>query len=487
MSDRHISLSEIFILIFLIIINFLDFFEVLPGDVDFAKKLLSWFLLAYLLYRISLTELFFGTRNKIIDFLLIVSYFLLITKNLVGYAHVSVEEANFLAPIYHFLIHNNIMVEITSFYIGGIGLILLSFVMTFLMEVKSPSLMDVIHEQGYPQSFSKMIERFIATFFVLTFFFIVVFNLVMEWLAIAVDASLLVVAFFFYMFTLFRTHFRNLHPESFLYKVGDVGEEFYEKFIGLFHSRQRIFLGISGLLVLHLLTDVANFIFPYIFGFHDILYFGQLGSSTHNPLFKLFLIDASVATSLISKMYTSWVYIFNIFAMLFLLILPAYIWYKLYHRSGFFVSSRKLSIFFISVMIFILAPVFKLIEMKVKGLTGVDIITINLDPNLNLALIVLSTILFGIFIYFLSHNHFIKEKIMGLGIVLIDIFFAIYIFLFFKSTSVYYLNTIKLLLQRNEYFVTFYFIVFFIITTLFYIIGFLIFLSETKKEFRYIQ
>jgi len=485
MEDRPIKLSEIFILIFIIIINFLDFFEFLPGDVDFTKKILSWLLLAYLLYRISLTELFFGVRNKFIDISLIIAYFLLIIKNLVGYVSVAVDEANLLAPLYTFVISNNIAIEMRSFYIGGILLILLSILMTFLLEVKKPSLMDVIHEHGYAITIGKKLERFIATFLVLVFFFIIVFNLVMEWLAIAVDASLLVVAFFFYMFTLFRSHFRKLSPRSFLYKVGDAGEEFYANFIGLFHSRERIFLGISGLLVLHLLTDVANFIIPYIFGFHDILYFGHLGIG-HDPLYLLFLKD-TITTIFLQKVYISWLYLFNIFAMLFLLILPAYIWYKLYKRSGFFVSNKKLCIFFVAVMVFILAPVFKIKEMAVQGLVGVDIITSQLSPNINLPLVVLPTLLFGILIYFLSFNHSIKEKLIGVGIVLIDIFFAIYIFYFFKSSASYYIETIKLLFNIKKYFIATYFILFFIMGALFYIVGFIIFLSETKKEFRYIR
>ncbi|MCK4521948.1 MAG: hypothetical protein KAU20_05205, partial [Nanoarchaeota archaeon] len=332
----------------------------------------------------------------------------------------------------------------------------------------------------------RKLERVIVTFLVLSFFFIVVFNLVMEWLAIAVDASLLVVAFFFYMFTMFRTHYKKLHPESFLYKVGDVGENFYEDFIGLFHSKERIFLGISGLLVLHLLTDVANFIIPYLAGFRDILYFGHLGAG-HDPIYLLFLKDAALVPTLLQKACISWIYIFNIFGMLFLLILPAYIWYKLYKRTGFFVSNKKLCIFFISVTIFIMAPVFKIKEMAAEGLVGVDIITHQLPPNISPPLIALSTLLIGALVYFLSFNHYLKERLMVLGIILIDLFFAAYIFYFFKSTASYYIETIKFLIYNLKYFIAFYFILFFIIMALFYMAGLIIFLLETKKEFRYIR
>ncbi|MBW2974446.1 hypothetical protein KY366_01895 [Candidatus Woesearchaeota archaeon] len=487
MGNKPIRATEVFILIFLIVVNFLDFFEYLPGDVDFMKKILSWLLLGYLLYRISLTKLFFGVRNKLIDISLIISYFLLITKSLVGYAYVSAEEANLLAPLYTFIISNNVAVELTSFYAGGIALIALSALITFLIKVKKPSIMSVIHEKGYASTAAKRVERFIATFFVLVFFFIVLFNLMMEWLAIAVDASLLIVAFIFYMLTLFRVHFKKLSPKSLIYKIGDVGEGFYEKFIGLFHSKESFFLGISGLLVLHLLTDVAIFIIPYILGFHDTLYFSQLGAG-HEPLYLLFLKDTAASSTLLQKAYISWIYLFNIFGMLFLLILPAYIWYRLYCGKGFFADSKKLSMFFASVLVFIIAPVFKLKDIKVESLIGVDITTSQLNASTNLALVVFLSLLFGLVVYFLSSSHWIKEKLIAMGIAVVDLFFVLYIFYFFRSTASYYVETIRFLLfSLKRYLVAFYFIIFLIVISLFYIVGFLVFLSETRKEFRYIK
>ena len=98
----------------------------------------------------------------------------------------------------------------------------------------------------------------------------------MEWLAIAIDAPLLVIALFIYLFFVIKHH-KGFHAESMIFKLGNVGERFYEKFISLFHSKRGLFLGIAGMLVLHLLTDVGNFVIPYTFFSHDPLYFEQLG------------------------------------------------------------------------------------------------------------------------------------------------------------------------------------------------------------------
>ena len=136
--DKLKQRTEEFILIFLIIVNFLDFFKILPGDLDFFKKIISWSLLGYLFYHLSLSKLFFGSRNKFIDVSLIVSYFLLIAKNLTSFAAVAVEETSLLKNFYEFLIDNAVMVQYVAFYIGGIALILLSLYLTLKIKVKKP-------------------------------------------------------------------------------------------------------------------------------------------------------------------------------------------------------------------------------------------------------------------------------------------------------------------------------------------------------------
>jgi len=79
------SLEEV-ILAGLILLNVLDFFQLLSADVDYFKKILSWVTLGYLLYKVSLTKIFFNERHSHVDILLIVSFFMLIFKNLVVFS-----------------------------------------------------------------------------------------------------------------------------------------------------------------------------------------------------------------------------------------------------------------------------------------------------------------------------------------------------------------------------------------------------------------
>ena len=46
--------------IFFILINILDFFNFLSGDVDFFKKILSWILIGYVFYKASFSKIFVG-------------------------------------------------------------------------------------------------------------------------------------------------------------------------------------------------------------------------------------------------------------------------------------------------------------------------------------------------------------------------------------------------------------------------------------------
>jgi len=133
-----------------------------------------------------------------------------------------------------------------------------------------------------------------------------------NWLEIlSFDAPLVLLAIFFYLFYIIRKH-KKYNVESFLYKIGNFGDEFYERFISLFHGKKTIFMGISGILVLHLLTDFGNFIIPAVTGFFHPMYFEQLDMSLHQNIYNLMLAD--LGTNLINSILFFITYILNIVA-----------------------------------------------------------------------------------------------------------------------------------------------------------------------------
>lgn len=549
-------LEEIFLII-LILLNILDFTETLPGDLDFIKKLLSWTCLGYLLYKASLTKLFFGSQNKVLDLTLVLNYFLFILKNITYFAHVALEEANIFHSFYEFLATHRVFIDVSTVLSGIVFILVHTAILTYYLHVKKPSLMHVIHEEGIPKTTRKKIERFFVVFFVLIAFFVVIFNLMMEWLAIAVDAPLLMILLVFFGAKVFIEHFKKentkekvmsilsfipvfmilifffeyigrlfnsfmllltliisykvfFHRRSkdtfidrFIFEVGTTTDEFYERFIELFHQPHRILLGLSGMLVLHLLTDIGNFMVPSILGIHDAIYFEALGESTHQPIFHLLVQDIEVSTSIISKISVVLIYCFNLTAMLLLLALPAYIWYKLYHRAGFKVSHIALAILYVSLAVFILTPTIQVKPISEETifsmhLIGVDLETSQLSNSLPHIIPLGIAFLIGIAVYALSYSHMIKEKMIALAIILVDIFLARYIFFYVKTLVLYYTYTgdhidgkgiIPLLFTKGGYnlVLALFFTLIFICTILFYIGSFVVYILETKKEFKYIR
>ena len=160
---------EEIILILIILLSILDFFEILPADLEFTKNIISWSILGYLLYKASLTKILFNNKNIHIDLLLTISYFLLIFKNIIAYVNINIENYYFFSYLNKFILENSTLFEVSSFYFGSSLLILISIYSALIMQVRKPSLMHVIQEEGNPpKNISKMLVRFFTIFFVFT-------------------------------------------------------------------------------------------------------------------------------------------------------------------------------------------------------------------------------------------------------------------------------------------------------------------------------
>ena len=466
---------EEIILVCIILLNIFDFLEILPGDLDYIKKIISWTALGYLLYKASFTKIFFGESHTNIDFFIIISYFSLILKNFVAYSAVAIQESSArLMFFYSYVIYNAHIFEQYTFYFGGIMIILVSLYAAMKFDIKAPSLMEAIHEEGpRPTSFSKFIIRFISIFLVLVSFFVIVFNLMMEWLALAVDAPLVMFALFFYIFKA-----KSFGPKTILFKIGNAGEDFYSRFIDLFHTKSKIFLGISGMLVLHLLTDIGNFILPYIIGVHDLIYFKQLGPG-HEALWDLFIIDTAGITLITEKLVIGSAYVFNTLAIILLLFAPAYLWNKIFKGEKIDIHPVVLALFFMSIIFFFLVPVFKTSLISEEGLVGADIQTQSaLTTGFSIITTLVIGVLLGGIILFISLIRKLRNYVIILSIAISTYFFGNYIYHFFSDMIKYYISNIILLLLQLNIFLGFYLFIFFMITLLFYIAGFLVYIYE---------
>ncbi len=470
-----IGVEELLLLI-LILLNVADFLHLLPDYLDYIKKIISWTILAYLLYKISPTKLFFGKKKINIDFMIVFSYLLLIIKNAVAFIVVSIKESELMTHFYSTVLENTSIIEHTTFVAGGILLILLALYCTFKLKITKPSVMSLIHEQGdIPKNLFRSVVRFLSIFFVLLAFFVIVFNLMMEWLAISVYASILMTALFFYLF-IFIKHSRKFNPKTLVHKLGAVGENFYEKFIEMMKSKQGIFLAISGLLILHLLVDLAVFIISYLLNIPNPLYLEHLNPLYHQPIIDLFMQQFISAPLLSDKIAISTIYLLNIIAMIMLLISPAYIWKYMYKNKHLAIASFPLGLFIGSAICFAIAPLFRLAQINAKDMVGVDIQSQLISPYLlsmqNIAIIALSAILI------ISIFRFLKRFILPLAVAAATGFFGWYIYYYFFDSINYYVITIFSLFYSYSYFIAVYLLLFLTIILLFYTLGVAFFIRE---------
>ncbi len=483
---------ELIILTLLILLQVTYFFGILPEDLDFIKKFISWAAIGYLFIKASPSNILFGHKKPRFDLAIILTYFLFIVKDLIEYARVAIEETIIFHKPYSFLLSNAVLIEKNFFYLGAILLLFISLYMALKFEIKKPSFMAVLHETGIPpKKISKFTLRFISIFLVLVAFFIIIFNLAIEWLSIALEAPLTVIAILLYLFVVIRYH-REFHTQHFIYKIGHAGEKFYEDFIKMFHYKKTLYLGVMGLLALHLLTDIGNFIIPYITGLKYPLYFAQLGPG-HTPLISLLIQDLPSIQG-IGTIALTLTYLFNAIAMLFLLLLPALVWYRFFKGRPLHASRTSLALVFSSLLTFSLTPAFFIKKISLEGLAGVDIRTQSIlsshsvidflirDKITAITIVAALSILLGSIIWLMEYNKKIKKDTFIIAVLMGMIFFAFYIYSYFISLYQYYINTIIFLLSSSEFLIAFYFVLFAMLTIVFYIGGYLFFIYEVFKR-----
>ncbi|MBI4150373.1 hypothetical protein HY488_03140 [Candidatus Woesearchaeota archaeon] len=487
-----VGIEEI-ILILLIAMSVIGILYFLPGDVMVIKKLIAWIGMGYLFYKIDLSELFFGKKSKLVDGLLIFAYFCLILKDFFTFSKELTKESFYLFD-FNLLFQKSIAlggkiyllkfplaetIEIYGFYLGAAILICLALSqLLFKTEIVRPSILGLFHE-GMPSSFGVRFVRVFTSFFVFLAFFMIVFNLVMEWLAWVIKSWIIFFAVFFYLFFFIKYH-KQFHVSTIIYKVGDIGHSFYHRFLDLFKERRTVFLGVSGMLVLHLLTDIGTFIIPYLVG-KNVSYFASFGPS-HDSLFSLLLIDVAGATVLWQKIGIVALYVLNALAILFLFFGPVYIWRLLYKEERIPTPKLLLALFYPAALAFILSPIFKITRIQEGqdvSIVGVDILThgVVLSDLLRVLFLVIGLAVLIAILLFIPKLSFFLTLFMIVGV---QFFLGYYIFLYFMSVAQSYL----LLLSSPglpTLFIIF-FALFFLIAMLFYSSGFLSFIFMSWRR-----
>jgi hypothetical protein len=497
MNFNFHKLVEEIILIVLILFNVFELFGLLPGDVSVFKSMISIAGLGYVLYKASFSNIFFGEKNSRLDFLLISSYMLLLMNKIVQISYAEFQEAELMQDLLMFILENSVMLEKLGFIVGILSLIFISVHVALRVEVKEPSIMDALHGQ----QMHSFLKKFFFVFLILIGFYLTFFNFIMEWFTVVIDAPLVVLGLFFYIFKIHNLG-KNMDSEEFLFKISEFSESFIERFIELFHEKKTIFLGISGLLVLHLMNDIGAFMLPYTLGIESV-YHQSLGEG-HRTLLELFLHDTSIATSAFQQVMAVIGYAMNALGMMFLLLGPGFIWYILYiskhdndNRQHIF-PDIVMALFFCFLTFMVLAPVFSLEgiaeDSESKNLVGVDIKTQSVLTS-EVDLILIFALALSIFVLVTVFSKFAQIKIMLFYLMtLISIgFFGVYIFYYFSSFAQFYTYLIHNFYQEasllgssmnaiEPWFLMFFHMLFLMIMVIFYLGGYISFLSDVFKK-----
>jgi hypothetical protein len=409
--------------------------------------------------------------------LIILSFLILSFKKFIVVAMELTHRTVLFRALSDIIVSNARMLTELSLFMGGIMLLLIAFRIAHKTDIRKNSLMGIIHESGkHPTAVSRFLLRALVLFLVLNAFYIVVFDYAIEWLAVVIDSSLVMLLLVIYAFHIIRHH-RKADMEKMLFRIGNFGERFYESFIELFHDRKRIWHAISGLLVLHMLIDIVTFVIPSIFSFARPLYFEMLDPGTHKGIFVL--MSQQIAVCPIAVIVT---YALNVIAMVSLLLLPAYIWRRASSGKGSFPEKMNMAavgLFFAAVAALAVSPVYVISRFRMADLVGVDIMTVVASRPIA-AFLIAAGVFFAVLV---SARHLLFRVLFRYLAVLVPIFFVVsYAYNYFLSYLEYFVFAIPALFAGAHHIAACYLLLFMTITLLFYIAGIVVFAVMALRQ-----
>jgi hypothetical protein len=492
-------------LITIILLTLTDLFDMLPGEVDMAKKLFSWIVVILLVLNVSMSEIFFGIRKIWFDRQLVVVFSLLSLQSFIYYvfqvAAKLLHEPGYVSL--HWLGYaiqfvGKYAIELVNWskYVGFSWLLLLSLYAALRIAFAEKSVLGVLHEEGPPSKhIGKIMVRFLLTFIVLNGFSIFVFNLLLEWMGWAVDAPLLVIILAYYLFTYFRHYIltgRHFTLHMFLEQVENFGDEFTKKFITLFHYPQTFYIGFAGLLVFHMVTDIATFMVPYLTGTANAFYGSILTiEGSHAPIFfsseSWFTRDLLYVSTPYEAAIILGGYIANVIALLSLMLLPFYLWFNCYKGQPFKLGRPFLVLFSCCVTFFVLIPSFGFgpimsVEEGVH-IMGVDITTRSIMQNERAIITCLSgAFMIGLIVLISSTHRWLRSFIEKGVVIIVMLLFGYYTYFYFISIYHLALQEIRYLASQGLYYLMTILFSYLFLTFILYIAGYFVFVWLLRKQ-----
>lgn len=443
--------------IFFILINVLDFFNYLSGDVDFFKKILSWILIGYVFYRASFSKIFVGVCDRFFDWMFLLGFCLMgIMKSIFHYIQLSGDLSSTF-PIFHWIL---MFVPKTSnpflqySFVIGVFIVIVSSI--FLIKKHKPTKRSLIGSFNLKGYFKFIGGEYIILSIVAVFFGSIVFNFIMEWFALAVDSIILVLGLFYYIFMFLHRH-TSIEVSGFLSSVSNTGNNFFVSLIEKFSNKKSFMIGVSFILTLHLLVDIGVYLIPFVSGLTNTLYGGLFIDLI--PSFNIldytnsqFYIDLGLINfEIIGSISLFIIHFFTIVLFLIFMVAPFYYFYQNVLGKKISLPNWAEFLFVVSLMISLFVLLMPSLQSPITigvpnldlQISGVDLNTqsvINVESTslehlpveLLLVLILFLIILVETRVLFKSNiNIFIRRKIIPSFVL---VFFVGYITIFGYTT-----------------------------------------------------
>ncbi|HLD11041.1 MAG TPA: hypothetical protein VJB89_03080, partial [Candidatus Nanoarchaeia archaeon] len=418
--------------LFLLCLGFLDFFNLLPSSFNIIDKSLTAILLFCFWLRLSPTNFIIGTKNKKLDWLILFGFYILVIDTFIPFIKRDIS-------IYSTLI------SYLSLILGISILIIISFYLSKKNNIKELSV--VYSATNLINNYLKNNPwlRSLSIFIILFAFSQYLFGLVNQWFMVSLDKSLFIVAIIYAIKDLKSEKIKVLNI------LGSFDELVLSKITELF-TTNKLYLGISFLLIFHYLSDIGTFFIPYLFGIEkDPYYFSRLGLEN----LHLSLIEHFQSESI--NILTTIIYILSGLGVLFLLIIPilfcCFIVFDVKIKDFIKGWKQYFLICFIalSIICFLFVPwINQKAIISSGGIIGVDFLTYKLSSVSFFNFETLFIILILIFVFLLLIRKFKDILISSLFLGSL-VFLGIFLWNYIYSIVNYYFNGILFFIESNDY------------------------------------
>lgn len=477
----------------LMFVGLIGYFYHVPADVEWLDHTISFFIFSALFYHLGITSILFGHKNKKIDLLIIISFFVLFFKDVIAYTEAAAYKfvaIKFVDYFYIFFRNNPEISVLLTFYLGILGLIIASICIAGKFDTGQRSFLAAIKQKPFR---SKAL-KFLSILTLLLWFYFFVYNAILEWLEFTLDDPIIFIGILFFI-TKISKHRVKFHKDDFVFRIGEFSENLYSRFVRILHYKHTVPLAISGLIILHALTDIGVFVFSLTTGKENI-YIDKLGSE-HISFYGRYLEDLSLLQNgaAFAKLSLIINYVLNTLSFITLLIIPVAAWFRIFYQKELHFRRIYLPLIYSSLAAFFLLPAYSIRQIKEAGIAGIDIVSNSLmkspsilsmliqDQASVVILVAVLSLAVGIIVYFLSGNKRAKRELYALSILIGVLFYAKYIYLFCLSLAEYLYSSIIFLIKTPHIFIAAILAIILLISIVFYVGGYLMFVYELIMEY----